>query len=177
MATNPPLNEEKPSKASAPCSGISGVRLLPGESPEEALRRSLKNDPRASFLWFKARLRHQRPDGYDWTTWLLLGGRGAGKTRAGAEWTRHVAERFKPKFGNGAGAIALVAESYADAREIMIEGPSGLRAIAHETNRPVYEASRRRLVWKNGAEARIFSAEDPDGIRGYQFDAAWCDEL
>lgn len=59
----------------------------------------------------------------------------------------------------------------------MIEGPSGLRAIADRTNRPVYEASRRRLVWRNGAEARLFSAEDPDGIRGFQFDAAWCDEL
>lgn len=140
------------------------------------MRRNLRNDPLAPLYWKDFRLDHQWPDRLSWTTWLLLGGRGAGKTRAGAEWTRHVAERFKPKFGNGAGAIALVAESYADAREIMIEGPSGLRAIADETNRPVYEVSRRRLVWKNGAEARIFSAEDPDGIRGYQFDAAWCDD-
>ncbi|MCB9956919.1 MAG: DNA-packaging protein, partial [Caulobacterales bacterium] len=69
------------------------------------------------------------------------------------------------------------AESYADAREIMIEGPSGLRAIAPDCSRPVFEASRRRLVWENGAEARLFSAEDPEGIRGFQFDAAWCDEL
>lgn len=59
----------------------------------------------------------------------------------------------------------------------MIEGQSGLLAIAHETTRPVYEASRRRLVWENGAVAYCFSAEDPDGIRGFQFDAAWCDEL
>ncbi|GJL92768.1 DNA-packaging protein [Hyphococcus sp.] len=119
---------------------------------------------------------HQREPNGDWTTWLLLGGRGAGKTRAGAEWVRALVagianDNTKHK------AIALVAESYADAREVMIEGPSGICAVARDTNRPVYEASRRRLVWPDGAVGYAFSAEDPDGIRGYQFDAAWSDEL
>lgn len=119
---------------------------------------------------------HQRPPHGDWTTWLILGGRGAGKTRAGAEWVRAlVASRANDE--NAKPAIALVAETYADAREVMIEGPSGIRAVATEADRPVFEASRRRLVWPTGAVAYAFSAEDPDGIRGYQFDAAWSDEL
>ena len=106
-----------------------------------------------------------------WTTWLVLGGRGAGKTRTGAEWIRRIArQRKQPRF-------ALVAESYADAREVMIEGQSGLCAISFDTERPTYESSRRRLVWPDGAIAYCFSAEDPDGLRGYQFDAAWADEL
>ena len=119
--------------------------------------------------------RDARPETSDdgWTTWLLLGGRGAGKTRAGAEWVRFMA-------GGPSGPrrrIALVAEAYADAREVMIEGPSGLRAIGNPAARPVYEAARRRLVWPNGSIGYCFSAEDPDGLRGYQFDAAWSDEL
>lgn len=137
----------------------------------------------AEKLWRINAHDHQRaPDG-DWTTWLILGGRGAGKTRAGAEWVRALAGR-KKKTGNiandnqkNSAAIALVAETYADAREVMIEGPSGIRAVASDGDRPAYEASRRRLVWPSGAVAYAFSAEDPDGIRGYQFTAAWSDEL
>ncbi|MEL6323482.1 MAG: terminase family protein [Pseudomonadota bacterium] len=109
-----------------------------------------------------------------WTTWLLLGGRGAGKTRAGAEWIRHIAAN---KSSARAPRIALVSEAYADAREVMIEGPSGLKNIGPVPARPAYESSRRRLVWPNGSTAYCFSAEDPDGLRGFQFDAAWSDEL
>jgi phage terminase large subunit-like protein len=109
-----------------------------------------------------------------------MGGRGAGKTRAGAEWIRHLAEtRLDPGAPGrfGARSIALVAESYADAREIMIEGPSGILACSHPSRRPAFSPSRRRLDWPNGAVARLFSAEDPDGLRGFEFDAAWSDEL
>lgn len=130
-------------------------------------------------MWREIAHDAQIPDeSLPWTTWLFLGGRGAGKTRAGAEWIRARAEA-RPGDGRPvARAVALVAETYADAREIMIEGPSGLRAIASEGRRPVYEASRRRLVWEDtGAVAWCFSAEDPDGLRGRQFDAAWSDEL
>jgi phage terminase large subunit-like protein len=81
-----------------------------------------------------------------------MGGRGAGKTR-----------------------IALIAPTFHDVREVLIEGHSGLRSLPHE--RPAYEASRRRLVWSNGAQASCLSAEDPEALRGPQFDAAWCDEL
>lgn len=128
----------------------------------------------AAHDWSLHALPHQLPPDGDWTTWLILGGRGAGKTRAGAEWVRAVVNGYH---GETACAVALVAETYADAREIMIEGPSGIRAVAAPLDRPDYEASRRRLVWPNGAVAYAFSAEDPDGIRGYQFTAAWSDEL
>lgn len=103
----------------------------------------------------------------DWRTWLLLGGRGAGKTRAGAEW---VSLRVRRRLS---GRIALIGPTFHDVREVMVE--HGLRALAHE--RPAYEATRRRLVWANGAEAYCFSAEDPESLRGPQFDTAWCDEL
>lgn len=128
--------------------------------------------------WEKNARPDQRPpeDG-DWTTWLFLGGRGAGKTRAGAEWIRGLVKGAGPDASGLARRIALVAESYADAREVMIEGPSGLRAVTPNEARPHFETSRRRLVWPNGAVGYCFSAEDPDGLRGYQFDAAWSDEL
>ena len=131
----------------------------------------------AAKIWALHAHDHQcEPDG-DWTTWLILGGRGAGKTRAGAEWIRKMVHEGAANENSPARAIALVAETYADAREVMIEGPSGIRAIEFEAERPVYETSRRRLVWPSGAVAYCFSAEDPDGLRGYQFDAAWSDEL
>jgi len=116
-----------------------------------------------------------------WTTWLLLGGRGAGKTRAGAEWIRTIVRQFQNDHQGQQNSapmrIALIAETYADAREIMIDGPSGLRSIGFSDERPSYETSRRRLVWPGGAVAHCFSAEDPDGLRGYQFNAAWADEM
>ncbi|MBI1339520.1 ATP-binding protein [bacterium] len=100
-----------------------------------------------------------------------MGGRGAGKTRAGAEWLREQVVE------GGARRVALVAPTLGDAREVMIEGVSGVRRISPPEERPVYEPSRRRLVWPNGAEGFVFSAEDPDSLRGPQFDAAWCDEI
>lgn len=118
-----------------------------------------------------ARVQQRKPPG-DWRTWLFMGGRGAGKTRAGAEWVR-----FAALFG-GCSRIALVAPTLSDGREVMIEGVSGLRRIARAgETAPHFEVSRRRLVWPNGAQAHIFSAEDADSLRGPQFDAAWCDEL
>lgn len=104
-----------------------------------------------------------------WRSWVFMGGRGAGKTRAGAEWVSELA-----RYGR-AGRIALIGPTFHDVREVMVEGASGLRALS--SARPVYEASRRRLVWANGAQAHCFSAEDPEALRGPQFDAAWADEL
>jgi len=109
--------------------------------------------------------------------WLVTGGRGSGKTRLGAEWVNGLVLGLPPfspdkvKYGH----IALVGETLGDVREVMIEGPSGILSIEGE-NRPRYEASRRRLLWPNGAVAQAFSSEDPDSLRGPQFDAAWCDE-
>ncbi|MGF1462078.1 MAG: DNA-packaging protein [Maricaulaceae bacterium] len=116
-----------------------------------------------------------RPDQFpppgDWRTWVFLGGRGAGKTGAGAEWLRARMET------DGAARAALIGPSLGDAREVMVEGVSGLRAIAPARLRPVYETTRRRLVWPNGAQAFVFSAEDADSLRGHAFSAAWADEF
>ncbi len=117
------------------------------------------------------------PDGEDWRIWLVLGGRGAGKTRAGAEWVRARALNLWPGAGPRAERIAIVAPTFDEARLVMIEGKSGLLAVHGADERPRYEPSKRQLTWANGAIAQIFSADEPEGLRGPQFDAAWCDEL
>jgi len=107
----------------------------------------------------------------EWFTWLVLAGRGFGKTRTGAEW---VLERVR----NGARRIALVAPTAADARDTMVEGEAGILARARPDERPLYEPSKRRLTWpKTGAIATCFAAEKPARLRGPQHDTAWCDEL
>jgi phage terminase large subunit-like protein len=108
--------------------------------------------------------------------WLVSGGRGAGKTRLGAEWVNGLVRGLPPFARHRHGMIALVGETFADVREVMIDGPSGIRAIARGS-RPRFEASRRRLVWDNGAVAQIFFSEDPESLRGPQFEAAWVDEF
>ncbi|HQS49730.1 MAG TPA: terminase family protein, partial [Xanthobacteraceae bacterium] len=115
--------------------------------------------------------------GGPWSTWLVLGGRGAGKTRAGAEWVRGLALGRPPFAERPVGRIALVAETMSDVREVMVEGVSGLLSVHAAGERPIWEPTRRRLVWSNGAVAQGFSAEDPESLRGPQFDAAWLDEL
>jgi hypothetical protein len=129
--------------------------------------------------WFEVAHPDQYPlDGAP-DTWLVTGGRGSGKTRLGAEWVNGLVRGLPPFTTSGRryGRIALVGESLGDVREVMIEGPSGIRAIARR-ERPRFEATRRRLVWETtGAVAQIFSSEDPESLRGPQFDAAWLDEL
>lgn len=105
-----------------------------------------------------------------WDTWLLLAGRGFGKTRAGAEAVNEVAEA-------GIGPIALVAPTAADARDVMVEGTSGILAVAKPWFMPSYQPSMRRLTWPNGVTATTFSAEEPDRLRGPQFAFAWGDEF
>jgi len=110
-------------------------------------------------------------------TWLVTGGRGSGKTRLGAEFVNGLVRNFVPFTRLGRYArIALVGETLGDVREVMVEGESGIVPISRH-DRPRYESTRRRLVWNNGAVAYAFSSEDPDSLRGPQFDAAWCDEL
>ncbi|MDI7861273.1 terminase family protein [Rhizobiaceae bacterium n13] len=121
---------------------------------------------------FNGRPEQMAPGGH-WRTWLMLGGRGSGKTRAGAEWVHGLASRGALSRGL---RIALVAETLGDAREVMIDGVSGICRIA-KRNRPEFEVTRRRLVWPSGAIAQIFSSEDPESLRGPQFHFAWCDEL
>ena len=120
---------------------------------------------------------HQLPPDGDWRSWVILGGRGAGKTRAGAEWVRAMVEGPRPLDGGRASRVALVAETLDQARDVMIFGDSGIMACSPPDRRPKWEATKKRLVWPNGATAQIFSAHDPEGLRGPQFDAAWGDEL
>lgn len=108
--------------------------------------------------------------------WLVIGGRGSGKTRLGAEWVNALARGFPPFAKRRHGLIALVGETMADVRDVMIEGPAGILAASRH-DRPRFEISRRRLVWASGAVAQMFSSEDPESLRGPQFEAAWCDEL
>jgi phage terminase large subunit-like protein len=117
------------------------------------------------------------PNGDPWLTWLLIGGRGAGKTRAGAEWVRAQALGLPPLATETASRIALVGETEHDVREVMIEGVSGLLAVHGWRERPTWLPSRRRLEWSNGAVAQVFSAEDPESLRGPQFSCAWSDEM
>jgi phage terminase large subunit-like protein len=122
-------------------------------------------------------LPHQLPPEGAWRTWVIMGGRGAGKTRAGAEWVRAEVEGARPEDPGRSSRVALVGETQDQVREVMVMGESGILACTPPDRRPVWEATRRRLVWPNGAVAQCFSAHDPDSLRGPQFDAAWVDEL
>jgi phage terminase large subunit-like protein len=123
---------------------------------------------RAAYQWHKLANGGQRIPPDPWRTWVFLGGRGAGKTRAGAEWLAAQAAR-RPR-------VALVGPTLHDVRTVMIEGPSGLRSLPNRAP-PRYSSSLRRLDFENGAVAFAFSAEDPDSLRGPQFAAAWADEF
>ena len=139
----------------------------------ESIQRGLK-EPESSALTFHwplyARDSQLPPEG-DWDTWLILAGRGFGKTRTGAEWIRDQVEN------NRATRIALVARTTDEAQSVMIEGESGIINISPHWNMPTYEPSKRKLTWPTGAHATAFSSHEPDQLRGPQFDAAWCDEL
>jgi predicted phage terminase large subunit-like protein len=150
----------------------SSLALLPAPVRNELIW-SLPRDKalKLKYDWpYRARNEQLPPSG-DWRVWLLLAGRGFGKTRTGAELVRtrigaHRARR-----------IALVAPTAADARDVMVEGESGLLAIAPPDDRPLYEPTKRRLTWPNGAVATTYSADEPERLRGPQHDFAWCDEL
>ena len=113
----------------------------------------------------------QLPPSGDWDGWAFIGGRGTGKSRAGAEWVREMVEAGE------AGRFALVGPTAGDIRDVMVEGESGILATASPWCRPTFEPSKRRLTWPNGAQASLYSSEEPDRLRGPQHDAAWCDEL
>ncbi len=159
--------------------GELGIGLKAGRDPNELLRR-LPGDHRERITkeWpsLSARSDQLPPDG-DWLVWLLLGGRGAGKTRAGAEWVRGMALGLPPFADRAVGPIALVGETLADVREVMIEGVSGLLGLHESFDRPVWQPTRRRIEWRNGVFAQAFSSEDPESLRGPQFAAAWSDEI
>jgi phage terminase large subunit-like protein len=123
------------------------------------------------WLWgFWARPEQLAPAG-EWSSWLILAGRGFGKTRAGAEWVRRLAET-QPAL-----RIALIGATLDEARAVMVEGESGLLAIAPPDRRPIWEPSQRRLRWPNGAQAFTYSAAEPDSLRGPVHHFAWADEI
>ena len=141
------------------------MRVIPW-LPDPLLRDGTEED---EYKW-KPRGEQQPPPG-DWRIWLLLAGRGFGKTRTGAEYIR-----AQVKSG-AARHIALVAPTALDARNIMVEGASGLLSVGPPQARPEYEPSLHRLTWSNGAVATLYSADEPNRLRGPQHDLAWCDEL
>ena len=113
----------------------------------------------------------QRPPESDWRTWLVLAGRGFGKTRTGVEWVRDLVA------GGTARRVALVGATAADVRDVLVEGESGILACSPPWDRPLYEPSKRRLTWPNGAIATCYSADEPERLRGPQHDAALADEV
>lgn len=122
-------------------------------------------------------LPHQLPPEGAWKSWVVMGGRGAGKTRAGAEWVRAEVEGPRPGDPGRARRVALVGETVDQVRDVMVFGDSGILACSPPDRRPEWEATKKRLVWPNGATATAYSAHDPESLRGPQFDAAWADEL
>ena len=151
---------------------------LPEEQREAELAK-LSTDVRAALRWhwpFWARPNQLEPEG-QWRTWAAIAGRGFGKTRLGAEWVRKVACGATPLAAGRHHRIAIIAETAADARDVLVEGDSGILAVHPPDFRPLYEPSKRRLTWPNGAVATLFNAVEPDQLRGPQHDAALCDEL
>lgn len=146
-------------------------RLRPSEIPN--LIQALDDDTAAALLcdwelWARA---EQLPPPGDWYIWLILAGRGWGKTRTGAEFIRYRVEQC------GARRIGLIGQTAADVRDVIVEGESGLLAVSPPWNRPIYEPSKRRVTWPNGAVATTYAGDSPDQLRGPQHDTVWCDEM
>lgn len=159
----------------------SGAAWLSSATQEaiDAFLGGLSNEALLALPWifeFWA-LPHQLPPEGAWKTWVIMGGRGAGKTRAGAEWVRAQVEGARPSDPGRATRVALVGETVDQVREVMIFGQSGILAVSPPDRRPEWNATRKMLTWPNGATAQVYSAHDPDSLRGPQFDAAWVDEL
>jgi len=154
------------------------LAAMSDDEREEALAKLSASDMAAlKYNWkFWARPNQLEPEG-DWTTWLILAGRGFGKTRTGAETIRDWVCGDTPLSRGRCSHIALVAETAPDARDVMVEGPAGLLACHPKEFRPKYYPSKRAVVWENGAQAILFNAVEPDQLRGPQFDGAWLDEL
>jgi len=135
--------------------------------------RGMNEQEREESRWnweYWGRPEQKAPEG-DWTTWLIMAGRGFGKTRAGAEWVSSVA------FDDPDARIALVGASLHEARAVMVEGESGLLSVGKPERRPAFEPSLRRLTWPNGAQATLYAGWEPESLRGPQHSHAWCDEI
>jgi phage terminase large subunit-like protein len=158
------------SPAKAPLTETARARLT--EIVAELKRREADRLAAQRFDWSRCGRPDQHAPEGSWRTWLILAGRGWGKTRTGAEWVRE-------QVRNGARRVALVARTAADVRDVIVEGESGILAISPKHERPIWEPSRRRLTWPmfGDAIATTYSADVPDQLRGPQHDCAWADEL
>lgn len=147
------------------------LRLDEPERQKELTKLTEQEHRELRYHWWLWARRDQLPPAGDWSAWLICAGRGFGKTRAGAEWVREIAKR-EPE-----ARIALVGASLAEARAVMVEGESGILACSPPHRCPVFEPSLRRLTWANGAQATLYSAAEPESLRGPQHSHAWCDEI
>ena len=156
------------------------LRELPDEQVKQALSELAPNQVKElQHDWkFWARSEQIEPEG-DWDVWLINAGRGFGKTRAGVEWVREQVKRGKKR-------IAAVAATNSDIERVMVKGESGFLSVCYEKDKtykgtdigyPEWSPTKRSLTWKNGAKVEFYSAEEPERLRGPQFEAAWCDEL
>ena len=136
--------------------------------PEPSLLASLADALEADWH-HQARPAQLTPPG-DWLVWLVIAGRGWGKTRCGSEFVR-------AQIKSGCDRVALIGATAADTRDVLIEGESGILSTSPNHDRPIYEPSKRRLTWPNGATAIAYSADEPDRLRGPQHAAAYCDEI
>ena len=170
MTDNPPLDAYKNWTPAAQQKALDRLRETRNERwrPFYCPVPTCDGHPHGDWTWEHARSDQRPPADPDWLVWLMLSGRGSGKTRGGSEWTHRMTEKV-PR-------IALIAPTGADVRDTMVEGESGLLTIAPPGKRPHWEPSKRRLTWPNGAIGTTFSAEEPDRLRGPEHGAAWCDE-
>lgn len=146
-------------------------KLTPAKRKKVLSRLTEQEAAYLNFHWpFWARSNQLAPPG-DWAVWLMLAGRGFGKTRSAAEWARHIVDSGKGKRG------ALVGQTASAVRDVIIEGESGLMSVFPPWQRPQYEPSKRRITFHNGTIATTYSADAPELLRGPQHDWAWCDEL
>ena len=156
-------------------SPAASIALLPPPERAKALAAIAPTAVELAALEYEWRRFWARPKqvapSWRWSTWLVLAGRGFGKTRTGAEWCREVAESGRCK------RLHLVARTAADVRDVLVGGESGILAISPPWFRPRWEPSKRLLTWPNGAIALTYSADEPDQLRGPQCDGAWADEL
>jgi phage terminase large subunit-like protein len=147
------------------------LRMDPAERSAQLAQMSASQRRALRWHWRLWAHEGQVPPADGWHTWLVMAGRGYGKTRAGAEWVRAVAE------ADPCARIALVGASLGEVRRVMVEGPSGVLAVASPRKRPAYEPSKRQLTWPEGAVATLYSAAEPESLRGPQHSHAWCDEI
>jgi len=162
---------------------VSSLDDVPQSQLDEIISDLSREDPakiaKVLHTWETFARPEQLPPPQPWQVWLFLAGRGAGKTRSGAEWIRENVRL-------GIKRIGLIAPTAADSRDVMVEGSSGILEVCWEYDRdcngnplgkPLYEPSKRSITWANGAMATTFSAEEPERLRGPQHEILWCDEL